>query len=241
MTQKSMAQVTARGMKKAMAEMQFAIGAEVSCTDRVCGRVRWVVVYHSAEAWRITHLVVEPAHRVGLARFVPLHLVGGVDGISGDITLDCTIDQFEHLDSAENTEFVPGTGAYPVYGPAQIIAQPYYTDEPFVHGDLPSLSQTVTTDAPLPDDGDVAVHVTHVHATDGDIGQVAGLVVDPASQHVTHVLLMEGHLWARKEVAIPVAAVKEVADDGIHLNITRQEVGDLPPVDLKHRDKDRGR
>jgi sporulation protein YlmC with PRC-barrel domain len=226
-------------MKKAMAEMQFAIGAEVSCTDGVCGRVRWVVVYHSAEAWRITHLVVEPAHRVGLARFVPLHLVGGVDGVSGDITLDCTIDQFEHLDSAENTEFVPGTGAYPVYGPAQIIAQPYYTDEPFVRGDLPSLSQTVTTDAPLPDDGDVAVHVTHVHATDGDIGQVAGLVVDPASQHVTHVLLMEGHLWARKEVAIPVAAVKEVADDGIHLNITKQEVGDLPPVDLKHRDKDR--
>jgi hypothetical protein len=201
-------------MKKAMAEMQFAIGAEVSCTDGVCGRVRWVVVDHSAEAWRITHLVVEPAHRVGLARFVPLHLVGGVDGVSGDITLDFTIDQFERLDSAENTEFVPGTGAYPVYGPAQIIAQPYYTDEPFVRGDLPSLSQTVTTDAPLPDDGDVAVHVTHV-------------------------LLMEGHIWARKEVAIPVAAVKEVADDGIHLNITRQEVGDLPPVDLKHRDKDR--
>jgi len=70
---------------------------------------------------------------------------------------------------------------------------------------------------------------------------VAGLVADPASQHVTHVLLMEGHIWARKEVAIPVAAVKEVADDGIHLNITKQEVGDLPPVDLKHRDKDRGR
>ncbi len=38
----------------------------------------------------------------------------------------------------------------------------------------------------------------------------------------------------------PVAAVKEVADDGIHLNITKQEVGDLPPVEAKDRGQDRG-
>ncbi len=218
-----------------MAELQFVIGAEVNCTDGVCGQMIWVVVDHSAPAWVITHLVVEPPHRVGLGRFVPLDRVTNVDGTSGGITLGCTLEQFEQLDSAEVTEFVPGTGAYPVYGPAQIIARPYYSAEPEVRGDLPSTSQTVTTDAPLPGDDEVAVHVTQAHATDGDIGQVAGLVVDPASQHVTHVLLKEGHLWGRKEVAIPVTAVKEATDDGIHLNITRQEVGDLPPVDVRHR------
>ena len=41
----------------------------------------------------------------------------------------------------------------------------------------------------------------------------------------------------RKEVAIPVGAVKEAAEDGIHLNITKQDIGDLPPVTIGHRDR----
>ena len=73
----------------------------------------------------------------------------------------------------------------------------------------------------------------HVHATDGHIGKVQGLVIDPESHHVTHVLLQEGHLWGRKEVAIPIGAVTGV-DDGIRLNITKQQVQDLPPVDIHH-------
>jgi hypothetical protein len=75
-----------------------------------------------------------------------------------------------------------------------------------------------------------------VHATDGDIGRVQGLVIDPASRHVTHVLLQEGHLWGRKEVAIPIGAVASTKD-GIQLNIAKHEVQDLPPVDIDHPDR----
>jgi hypothetical protein len=57
------------------------------------------------------------------------------------------------------------------------------------------------------------------------------LVVDPDDHHVTHVLLQEGHLWGRKEVAIPINAVTRV-DSGIRLSITKQEVQDLPTVDV---------
>ena len=35
----------------------------------------------------------------------------------------------------------------------------------------------------------------HVHATDGPVGHVRGLVVDPTDRHVTDFLLEEGHLW----------------------------------------------
>ena len=38
------------------------------------------------------------------------------------------------------------------------------------------------------------------------------------------------HLWGRKQVAIPVSAVASV-DDGIQLNVTKQQVEDLPPFD----------
>jgi hypothetical protein len=50
---------------------------------------------------------------------------------------------------------------------------------------------------------------------------------------VTHVLLQEGHLWVRKEVAIPIGAVQSV-NDGIRLNLTEQQVQDLPAVDATY-------
>ena len=53
-------------------------------------------------------------------------------------------------------------------------------------------------------------------------------MVNPADDKVTCIVLREGHLWGRKQVAIPVSAVASI-DDGIRLNITKQQVEDLPP------------
>ena len=207
---------------------EFTIGAEASCTDGVCGEVTRVVVDPVARA--VTHLVIEPRHRRGLARLVPLALVGAT---AADIRLRCTIAEFERLDSAEETQFVPGSPGYTAYGPDQVVSWPYYgLAAPDIDPALVGTSQTVTYDTiPL---GEVEVRRgDHVHATDGDIGRVQGLVIDPRSHHVTHVLLQEGHLWGRKEVSIPISAVTRV-DDGIRLSITKQDVADLPPVDIHH-------
>jgi len=214
---------------------QFTIGAEASCTDGPCGTVTRVVVDPVAQA--VTHIVVEPTGREGLGRLVPLDLV---DAAADEVRLRCTIAEFEALDSAEDTQFVPGSGGYAAYGPEQVYAWPYYglagpgvpSD---VGGGLAFASPTVTYDAvPL---GEVAVHRDDpVHATDGGIGRVQGLVIDPRNHHVTHVLLQEGHLWGRKEVAIPIKAVTEVSDEGIKLSLAKHDVQDLPPVDIHHPD-----
>lgn len=217
-----------------MAEtVQFTIGADASCTDGACGWVSRVVVDPVARV--VTHLVVEPEHRQGLGRLVPLGLVE----VTGDgIRLDCTRAAFEKLDPAEQTQFVPGTRGYAAYGPEQVLSWPYYGlgGEDIMGDSVGKVSQTVTYDSvPL---GEVAVRRgAHVHATDGAIGQVQGLVIDPGSRHVTHVLLQEGHLWGRKDVAIPISAVTGVDDDGIRLNIAKQQVQDLPSVDIDHPDR----
>ena len=84
--------------------------------------------------------------------------------------------------------------------------------------------------------GEVAVRRgEHVHAADGPIGRVRGLVIDPGDHHVTHVLLDEGHLWGKKEVAIPIGAVTGLSD-GVRLSLSRDEVRDLPPVGLADRE-----
>ena len=68
----------------------------------------------------------------------------------------------------------------------------------------------------------------HVHATDGNIGQIQGLVIDSGSHHITHVFLQEGHVFGGKVVAIPISAVTGVNESGIQLSITRQQMKDLP-------------
>ena len=205
----------------------FTIGASASCTDGVCGKVTRVVVDPVART--ITHLVVEPKHWHGPGRLVPLDLI---DATTGEIRLRCTLAEFEELDPAEETQFLPGIPGYPGYGPEQVLFMPYYGTGTGMGTGAASVPLTVTYDAVPLDEVEVR-RGEHVHATDGHIGRVQGLVIDPGSRHVTHVLLQEGHLRGRKEVAIPIGAVTGV-DDGIRLNITKQQVQDLPPVDIHH-------
>ena len=200
----------------------FTIGAGVSCRDGACGKVSRVVVDPVART--VTHLVVEPGFWHGPGRLVPLGLA---DATAGEIRLRCTRADFEKLDPAEETQFLPGTPGYPGYDPEQVLSMPYYGMGPGM-----GVPVTVTYDTVPLDEVEVR-RGEHVHATDGHIGKVQGLVIDPNSHRVTHVLLQEGHLWGRKEVAIPIGAVTG-AGDGIRLNITKQQVQDLPPVDIHH-------
>jgi sporulation protein YlmC with PRC-barrel domain len=213
----------------AMAEpVPVTIGAEVSCTDGVCGRVTRVVVDPIART--VTHLVVEPMHHLGLSRLVPLDLV---DASSGQLSLRCSGPEFDQLDPAEESEFLPGIVGYGTYGPAEVMAWPYYGLGSPGLADEMAMPQTITYDTFPP--GEVEVRRgAQVQATDGTIGQVQGLVIEPRSHRVTHVLLKEGHLWGRKEVAIPVAAVTGVDDDGVRLSLSKREVAELPPVEVNH-------
>lgn len=82
----------------------FTIGSDASCTDGICGEVSRVVVDPVART--VTHLVVEPKHFHGSGRLVPLDLV---DATTGEIRLRCTLADFEELDPAEETQFLPDT------------------------------------------------------------------------------------------------------------------------------------
>jgi sporulation protein YlmC with PRC-barrel domain len=218
---------------------QFTIGTQVSCSDGPIGKISRVIVDPVAEA--LTHLAVDPEHRPDLGRLVPLDLVE-FGGAAGEIRLRCTKGEFENLEPAEDTQIIPASDAYGGYGAGQVGYMPYYGLEgggmavPGIGGGYGSIEpQVVATDSvPL---GEVEIRRGDcVQATDGDIGRVQGLVIDPGSRHVTHVLLQEGHLWGKKEVAIPISAVAGTRD-GIQLTITKKQVGDLPPVDSSHPEK----
>jgi sporulation protein YlmC with PRC-barrel domain len=215
---------------------EFSIGSEVTCSEGVCGDLRRVVVDPVARA--LTHLVVEPRHGRGAGHLVPVDLVAST---TGGIQLHCTKSEFAALPDAEEKQFLPGASGEWGYGQEQMLSLPRFGIRLGVPGGLgvvgtrggiePSARPQVTTSDRVPA-GEVEVRRgEHVHATDGTIGRVQGLVIDPRDHQVTHVLLDEGHLWGQKRVAIPISAVTGV-EDGVRLNLSKDEVRDLPAVDL---------
>jgi sporulation protein YlmC with PRC-barrel domain len=195
------------------------IGSDAVSSDGFRGEVKSVVIDPADRT--VTHLVVEPEGRAGLARLVSLDIV---DATTGGIQLQCTGEEFRNLPPAEETlgEGFPGNE-----GPVQVLP-PGWRDAgiPTVEGGtIPRIGEQENVSLVPP--GEVEQRGDHVHATDGDIGQVRAIVIDPGSRAITHVLLREGHLWGRKEVAIPAGQIARF-DDGIRLRMSKQQVQDLP-------------
>jgi sporulation protein YlmC with PRC-barrel domain len=201
-------------------ETEFAIGAEVRCSDGPCGEIRKVVIDPIAE--RVTHLVVEAPHREGLGRLVPLELVQPGDGW---VTLACTTSEFERLDLAEELQFLPGAQGMLGYTAPDALSLPYY-----LLGANDTVPPTIGDTLPP---GEVAFRRdTSVYATDGEVGRVDGFAIDPSSHQVTHVILQASHGLGHEDVAIPIANVTGMAD-GIRLDLTKEAVRALPAVTVE--------
>ena len=149
------------------AGLEFVIGAEVAGTGgALCGELERLVVDPGART--VTHLVVRVKHRRILDRLVPVGLVEAAGGGSG-VRLGCSVDDFGALDPAEEKhEVAEGSsfGYFVGHGGGTTVT--------------PGLGRPeVVTDETVPF-GKVDVHGGDaVRASDGEIGHVEGLVIDP--------------------------------------------------------------
>jgi hypothetical protein len=216
---------------------EFIVGSDVACSDGRCGVLSRVIIDPIADA--IAYLDVESRHRRQHGRLVPISLVA--TAAAQEIRLKCSKAEFEALGPAQANEFLPGVEGQSGYSPTEALRLPYFRqsglglampESPPTIPENAFVSSGVTYDKlPL---GDVDVRRgEHVEATDGPIGKVKGLVIDPSDEHVTHILLDEGHLWGKKTVAIPISATKRLGEV-IRLTLSKDEIGQLPGVDVEH-------
>ena len=212
---------------------RYEIGSKVRCSDGECGQVACVVVDPVAD--RLAHLIVVP-HGSGPSRLVPVEHAGVEDG---DVVLDYTRDEFDRLEPAVRTHFVNSGLSEDKYGyhGDQIMAWPYFGLGPArptvgLAAPEPVLTPWIELEDRVPV-GEVRVRRgERVHASDGRIGRVRGLVVDPADDSVTHILLDEGHLWGHKQVAIPIGAVGGISEEEVTVRLSKHEIKDLPSVEV---------
>jgi sporulation protein YlmC with PRC-barrel domain len=215
---------------------QFPIGAKVSCRSGSGGKITRVIIDPIQRT--LTHIVVE-SHNHELGRLVPLYLVESAT--PKQIDLACTLHEFNRLDPSEDTDYFPMDDYYgPYYGGeargygyrwGDASFWPYYGYSGLGYGRGWG-PKAISYDA-IPR-GEVTVRRGDpVRATDGEIGRVAGLVIGTPTGEITHVLLQEGHIWGKKDVAIPIRSVKRVADI-VEVAMTKHELEDLPSIDIDH-------
>jgi sporulation protein YlmC with PRC-barrel domain len=209
---------------------EFTVGVRTECSDGYCGQLSRILTDPATR--KITHLVIKPTHRRQSNRLVPIELV---DMTADCVSLRCTLAEFDELQPAEEIDLAEGEEYGGGYGDAESV-QGYgnvggmgiggsVSGAPIGAG-LGHHTRTVTHHVVPMGEAELRPG-EHVHAVDGEIGEVLGFIVDPDDQRVTHVVLKEGHLWGRREVAIPISAVTAI-DEGIRLNITKKQVEDLP-------------
>jgi hypothetical protein len=205
-----------------MTEVTLAIGAAAVCRDGFRGELKSLVV--DPRTRTVTHLVIEPEGGQGLARLVPLD---HADATAEPIRLRYTEAEFKDLTPAEETlaEFVPGYEVPVQLLPAGEGWRP--ADGPVADGGtIPQIREMETV--PLVPEAEVEENRgDHVHATDGDVGQVHGLRVNPDTGEVLQVLLKR-HPWGHAELAIPIGKVSGF-EAGVQLSITKHEVKALTP------------
>jgi hypothetical protein len=205
-----------------MAEVTLAIGAAAACTDGFPGELKGLVVDPRARA--VTHLVIEPEHAQGLARLVPLD---HADAAAEPISLGYTEAEFKDLDPAEETlaEFVLGYGAPVQLLPAGEGWRP--ADGPVAAGETIPQIREMETIPLIPETEVEESRGDQVSATDGHLGQLLGLRVNPENGEVLSVLVKR-HPWGHSELAIPIGQVSGF-EAGVQLSITKQEAKDLAP------------
>jgi sporulation protein YlmC with PRC-barrel domain len=137
------------------------------------------------------------------------------------IRLRCDAPELEDMEEFVDTQFIRFEKTHIVDG--AYLMWPYtYTTEEYVPQDHER----------IPIDELAIRRGAHVEAQDGQVGRVDEFIVDRQSEHITHLVMREGHLWGQRDVTIPVSYIKRIDDDAVYLNIDKASVAELPVVPI---------
>jgi sporulation protein YlmC with PRC-barrel domain len=191
----------------------------VQCTNGACGRTTRVVINPATR--QVTHLVVG-FDQLFAEYLVPVELVA--EATPSLVRLSCNREEFATLAPFVEVAHVPGTVPFHPYGPGEYFSLPYVFPEP----------GTALSEHKHVPPGELAVRRgARVRATDGDIGRVDEFLIDPAHEHITHLVLREGHLWGQRDVTIPVSEIDHIEEDTVYLKLDKHSVEALPSIPVK--------
>ena len=208
--------------------MRLELGKQARLAD---GALRDLVdVVIDADTNRVTHVVVEPKDEPEGARLVPINLVED-NGRRHGLSLSCTTETLEAMEPVRRHTYLgsgetadQAEGGWDV-GVEDMQAMPQYSAG-FIGEVGPDLAEDVLITYDRVPKGEVELrHASAVYSADQHhMGSVDGVVVG-SDDEITHLLLERGHLWWRRELAVPADAVSEIKTDMVVLGVSKDQLG----------------
>jgi sporulation protein YlmC with PRC-barrel domain len=188
--------------------------SRVECVDGPCGQCLTLIVDPGTH--QVTHLAIEDETLPykPYQRLVPMDQVAETS--PGLIQLRCSRDEVANMEPFIHTHYIRKT---------ELGYSVFQGGEGPPDGSEVGASYSTYEEEMIPE-GAVAIRPDmEVEASDGHAGTVGDLVVDPQTAEVTHFVVREGHLWGKKEVSLPLAAVDHVAGHTVYLKLDKRAMG----------------
>lgn len=201
--------------------MDIPLNVEVHCSDGACGRSTAIIVDPATN--QVTHFVVQDGEAEYL---VPISAIAESSTVS--ISLRWSLQEL-----AATEPFVREVPAdeeqLEIMGAAMAGSSalgPYTSPDPAYIAE--ALSNATVMHEHIPEN-EVAIHQeARVEATDGDVGKVDELIIDPETNVISHLVLRHGHFWGKRDITVPVDQIDHVEDDVVYLKLDKKAIGKLP-------------
>ena len=206
--------------------MKLDIGSPVRCSAGAERVLADLVV--DAPAKRVTHLVVEPKEHREAARLVPVELAHEE---AGGLELSCTSEVLDGFEPVREFAYLPA-GQRPEeddkwgVGVEDVLVNP--SSAPLDLAE-PELDPNVSVLYDRVPKGEVELRSTSdVYSSDEHhLGCVHGLDVGDNGA-IQSLALQRGHLWWKREIAVPADALASLETDLVTLGIDKNGLRGLP-------------
>lgn len=192
--------------------MDIPVNANVRCADGDCGQSVDVIVNPVTQ--QVTHVVVRERKAPHAQRLVPVEWV--MEATPHLIHLRCTCDELADMEEFVKREYI-------TVWPSSI----------FSSSSMPEPAVVTLKDERVPPGELVIRQGARVEASDGHVGQVDEFLIDPTNEHITHLVLREGHLWGKKDVTIPISEIDRIEENMVHLKLDKHSIEKLPSVPVR--------
>jgi len=203
--------------------VNIPINAKVECTDGSCGRSTKVIVNPVNRA--VTHVAIEDKSLPdNPTRLVPVADVAEVTDDS--LTLNCARTDVAKLGPFVVADFVQESASGGAYSSGDAYSAQYVVDD---------TAYDEVHEEQVPE-GELALYTgMHVEASDGRVGKLDELVLEPKSGAITGLVMREGHLWGARDVTVPVDQIEFTVGDTVYLKLDKSAVGALPAMKVRRR------
>jgi hypothetical protein len=198
--------------------MDISINAQVSCVDGECGKTTRVILKPDRE--EITHLVVNNQSFPETEYLVTIDHVA--ESTVDQIRLNCSLEELSKMPIFDKLEYVPAIMSG--FSGSPYSMWPYSAP----------MGVYISAEKEHIPEGELSIrHGARVNAVDGPVGRVDEFLVDPVNDHITHLVMREGHLWGQKDVTIPVGEIDHYKENTVYLKLNKQEIEKLPGMPVR--------